>query len=33
VRKGYAFEHPTRGEITYGITERGIEKLRQMNLI
>jgi len=33
VRKGYAVKHPTRGEMTYGITEMGIKKLREMNLI
>ena len=32
MRKGYAFKHPTRGGMTYGITERGIKKLREMNL-
>ena len=33
VRRGYAFKHPTRGQMTYGITTEGIKKLRQMNLI
>jgi len=33
VRRGYAVKHPTRGEMTYGITEMGIKKLREMNLI
>lgn len=33
MRKRYAVKHPTGRQTTYGVTEMGIEKLREMNLI